>query len=116
MKKLFIVVCMFLSVNIYGQTTDTTVVDTVNYNELSKVQLTEIYLREVGRVSSFLPNSVFPSVEESVPKTKYTTSKILRTKKKFEDYNKTLLREYRDLIPYSDKQDLIDRIKYLRNL
>jgi len=107
---------MFLSVNIYGQTTDTTVVDTVNYDQLSKVQLTEIYLQEVGRVSCSLPNSVFPSLEGSVPKTKQTTSKILRIKKKFNSYNKTLLKEYRDLIPYSDKQDLITRIKYLRNL
>lgn len=116
MKKLFIVVGMFLSLNIYGQSTDSSVVDTTDLTKLNKIQLTEIYLKEVIRVTNYLPNSVFPSIEGSVPKSKYNLDKFQKTNKKSVEYNNTLLEQYREIIPYSDTQDLINRIQYLKNL
>lgn len=125
MKKVLLTIAgMFLTLNIFAQTdstsvkTDTvvTVVDAVNYDTLNKVQLSEIYLSELSRILNTLPNTAFVNVEENVPNTKYISKKFQKTKSKCRDYTNSLLIEYRELLPYSDKNDLINSIIFFKTL
>ena len=132
MKKVLLTITgMFLTLNIFAQTdsssvqtdsvsvqtdTVTTVVDTVNYESMSKIQLSEIYLSELSRILNTLPNTAFVNVEENVPDTKYTSRKFEKTKNKCRNYTNALLIEYRELLPYSEKKDLITSIIFFKTL
>lgn len=126
MKKIFIIFAMFCATVSMGQSTDTTNTITLatvhtdstilDYRKLSKIKLTEIYLQEVIKITNGLSTCAFDTIGNSVPTTKYTQGKFRRTKSKMDTYNETLLKEYREIIPYSDKDDLIRAIIYLKNL
>jgi hypothetical protein len=90
-----------------------TIEDFKNY---SKIQLADIYLKEVVRVTSTLTTYAFDGVINNVPNTKYTQSKFKKVRSKCDSYNETLLNEYKEIVPYADKEDLIRAILYLKSL
>lgn len=96
---------------------DTTPPHTIeDYNTFSKIQLTDIYLKEVVRVTSAISTYAFDNIGSTVPTTKYTQTKFKKVRNKCDSYNETLLNEYKEIIPYADKEDLIRAILYLKSL
>lgn len=90
--------------------------DTLQLEGLKKVELSDIYLKEVQRVSKKLALIAFDTVPSNVPSTKYTQAKFDKVSKKMDAYNSTLLQQFNEIIPYADKKDIIRTIIYLRGL
>ena len=134
MKKILLVGLVFIYSNTsQAQTTDTvktdsttvTVIDSVKpktdsllqeLESYNKIKLTEIYLNEVIRVTNILPICAFDTVSNNVPKSDYTDNKFKRTEKKVNRFTDVLMREYREIIPYADKKELIRSIIYLKSI
>jgi hypothetical protein len=83
---------------------------------MKKVDLADVYLKEVQRVSKKLALIAFDTVPSNVPSTKYTNTKFRKVTSKIDSYNKTLLDQFMEIIPYADKKDIVDKIIYLRGL
>ena len=90
--------------------------DTITFYQMNKVQLAQIYLTEVNRVTKKMPIIAFDSSMADVPKSKYLGAKFKKVATKIADYQKTLLVEYAEIVPYADKKDLINAIMYLKGL
>lgn len=90
--------------------------DSLQLTNLKKVELSDIYLKEVQRVSQKLALIAFDTVPSNVPSTKYTQGKFEKVSKKMDAYNATLLQQFNEIIPYADKKDIIKSILYLRGL
>jgi hypothetical protein len=132
MKKILLVGLMFVISNtVQAQTTDSVKTDTVTIidpvklqtdsllqelESYNKIKLTEIYLNEVIRVTNILPICAFDTVSNNVPKSDYTDNKFKRTEKKVNRFTDVLMKEYREIIPYADKKELIRSIVYLKSI
>lgn len=110
MKKLFVIALLVMAIN------KTQAQDEVTFYQMNKVQLAQIYLTEVNRVTKKMPTIAFDSSMADVPKSKYLAAKFKKTATKIADYQKTLLAEYAEIIPYADKKDLVEAIIYLKGL
>jgi hypothetical protein len=110
MKKLFVIAMLVMAIN------KTQAQDTITFYQMNKVQLAQIYLTEVNRVTKKMPTIAFDSSMADVPKSKYLGAKFKKVSTKIADYQKTLLAEYAEIVPYADKKDLIEAIMYLRGL
>jgi len=111
MRKIFIAILMITGVaSVKAQS---------NASELAlmrKVDLADVYLKEVQRVSKKLALIAFDTVPANVPTTKYTSAKFKKVNGKIESYNKTLIDQFMEIIPYADKKEIINSIIYLRGL
>ena len=83
---------------------------------MNKTQLSKLYLQEVQRVTMSLNLIAFDSTNADIPKTPYVSKKFKRVKSKVDSYNKMLMTEYYDVIPYADKKNIIDAILYLKTM
>lgn len=81
-----------------------------------KVELADIYLKEVQRVSKKMALIAFDTVPANVPETKYTQAKFKKVSSKMDAYNETLAKQFLEIIPYADKAEIIRSIIYLRGL
>lgn len=90
--------------------------DTTQLGTMRKVQLADVYLKEVQRVSQKLALIAFDTVPANVPDTKYTQAKFKKVNAKMEAYKKTLIEQFMEIIPYADKKEIVDAILYLRGL
>ncbi len=90
--------------------------DTIALYQMNKVQLAQIYLAEVNRVVKLIPVVTFDSGLVDVPKSKYLSKKFKDVDAKVKAYQKSLLLDYTEIIPYADKVELINAIAYLREL
>lgn len=133
MKKFLIVVLSTLAFNSYAQTqidsvkTDSTIVTTSNpvkstndsirieLNKLNKIALTEVYLNELVRITTIMTKG-FSLLDENTPKSKYLSKKFHRSEWRMSKYQKSMLTEYREVIPYSNKNELIDTIIYMKSI
>lgn len=113
MKKLFIIAACLLATTGYAQQIEN---DSTMLNRMTKVQLADIYIQEVQRVTKKLCYVTFDSVPANVPDTKYTKAKFEKVTKKVEAYNETIMLQMLEIIPYSDKVDIVKSIMYLRGL
>lgn len=110
MKKLFVIALLVMAIN------KTQAQDTITFYQMNKVQLAQIYLQEVNRVTKKMPTIAFDSAMADIPKSKYLGAKFKAVNEKIATYNKTLLEEYVEIIPYADKKNLIEAIMYLKGL
>lgn len=110
MKKLLVIAMLVLAIN------KTQAQDEIALYQMSKVQLAQLYLTEANRVTKKLPTIAFDSSMADIPKSKYLAAKFKKTATKIADYQKTLLAEYAEIIPYADKKNLVEAIMYLRGL
>ena len=109
MVRLTMVMCLWAGIT-YGQS------DSLSLTKMTKVQLAKVYLEEVQRITQKLNVIAFDTVEHSVPKTKYTDKKFEMVARKVASYNETLMEQFMEIIPYSDKKDLVGAILYLKGL
>ena len=91
-------------------------VDTIALYQMNKVQLATIYLNEANRVVKSIPVVTFDSGMVDIPKSKYLSKKFKDVAVKVKSYQKSLLENYMEIIPYADKKELIDAIIYLKGL
>jgi len=111
MKKLILGCIIMFASNVTNAQTDT-----LQLERMKKVDLADVYLKEVQRVSQKLAYVTFDTISHSVPTTKYTQAKFERVSNKMDAYNKTLILQFMEIIPYADKKDIIKSILYLRSL
>ena len=90
--------------------------DSTQLAAMRKVDLADVYLKEVQRVSQKMALIAFDTVPANVPDTKYTQAKFKKVTGKMDAYNETLLKQFMEIIPYADKPEIIRSILYLRSL
>lgn len=112
MKKLAVILIL-LSTAGFAQQPES---DSTMLGRMTKVQLADVYLKEVQRVVQSMTYVTFDSIPADVPSTKYTKVKFDKVKKKMDAYNETILKELMEIIPYSDKKDILESILYLKQL
>jgi hypothetical protein len=110
MKKLFVIAMLVMAIH------KTQAQDTITFYQMNKVQLAQIYLTEVNRVTKKMPTIAFDSTMADIPKSKYLGAKFRKVTIKMASYQEKLFAEYAEIIPYADKRDLINAIIYLRGL
>ena len=117
MKKLLLVLVMFVASSAFAQTpTDTTV---VNYtkeelNKMTKNQLTSIYLGEITELLAYAPEAALHIGD--VPDNKYIRGKFEKSNKSTNNHAVVLKQSYKDIIPYADKAQIIEAILYLQGV
>jgi len=117
MKKILIAVALLTSSVCMAQQ---------NYGEvelthLSKMKLTNIYLDKLNELAFKAPYSTFSfgSIQDSsatldMPTSKYTTRKRDAIQEMSEEYGKVMRERLYELVPYSDKKDIIRGILFLQ--
>lgn len=118
MKKVIIVIAIILASKIsIAQTTynDSTL------NTMTKMQLTKIYLDEVTRLAFSTPYAPFTigvndtiHGELDIPVSKYTTRKRDKIVEMAKLYGALMEEQLYELVPYSDKKDIIRAILFLQ--
>ena len=118
MKKLLIAVAfVFASKVSMAQTayTDSTL------STMTKMQLTKVYLDEVTKLAFSSPYTPFTiGVNDSIhgeldiPVSKYTTRKRDRILEMSKAYGELMEEQLYELVPYSDKKDIIRAILFLQ--
>jgi len=137
MKKTILILSILIGnvFNTFGQETNSTTEPAFacHPNPLlskSKIELTQIYLNEVKTLIKSLPYSPFtlasedvvdstivdPKVGLDIPKTKYTNKKIDKVRSNSDDFNKVLQNSLFEILPYSDKLDIIGAIIYIQSI
>ena len=117
MKKLLLVLVMFVASSAFAQTpTDTTV---VNYTKeeltkMTKNQLTSIYMGEITELLAYAPEAALHIGD--VPDNKYIRGKFEKSNKSTNNHAVVLKSSYKDIIPYADKTQIIEAILYLQGV
>ena len=117
MKKLLVVLVMFVASSAFAQTpTDTTV---VNYTKeeltkMTKNQLTSIYMGEITELLAYAPEAALHIGD--VPDNKYIRGKFEKSNKSTNNHAVVLKQSYKDIIPYADKAQIIEAILYLQGV
>lgn len=112
MKKTITTLFTLISLNLFAQSNN----DTIYFSSMAKVDLAKVYLTEVQRVTKKLNVCAFDSVDANVPKNKYTIDKFKSVNAMVDEYNKELMIQFIDLIPYADKKQIVNAIIYLKGL
>ena len=118
MKKLLVLLMMFAASCAYAQTpADTNVVQNYTKEELQKMtktQLTSIYLGEITEMLAYAPES--PLQPGDMPDNKYLAKELSRINKSVIANAVVLKSNYKDIIPYADKANIIEAILYLQGV
>lgn len=91
-----------------------------SYEQMSKMELTKIYLEQVQQLALAMPYSSFTMCDTSgvidMPSSKYLKSKRDAVSKITANFNKTINVELYEVVPYADKVQIIQAIKFLENI
>lgn len=117
MKKLLVLLMMFAASSAFAQSpADTTV---VNYtkeelSKMTKTQLTSIYLGEITELLAYAPES--PLQPGDMPDNEHLAKELKKINKSVISNAVVLKQNYKDIIPYADKQQIIEGILYLQGV
>lgn len=88
-----------------------------------KLDLTKIYLQQVQTLNNVLPYAAFPIRGQAsgvksidIPASKYTQNKREKVSGRSDKYNGTMNKELYEIIPYTDKADLIKGILFVQEM
>jgi hypothetical protein len=91
-----------------------------SYDQMSKMQLTKIYLEQVQQLALAMPYSSFTMSDTTgvidMPSSKYLEKKRAAVAKITEDFNKTINLKLYEIVPYADKVQIIQAIQFLENI
>jgi hypothetical protein len=91
-----------------------------SYDQMSKMQLTKIYLEQVQQLALAMPYSSFTMTDTTgvidMPFSKYLEKKRAAVAKITEDFNKTINLKLYEIVPYADKVQIIQAIQFLENI
>ena len=117
MKKLLIAVALLTSSVCMAQQT----YGEVELNRLSKMKLTNIYLDKLNELAFKAPYATFSfgSLQDSssvldLPTSKYTARKRDAIQEMSDEYGEVMRERLYELVPYSDKKDIIRGIIFLQ--
>jgi hypothetical protein len=115
MKKTILMLSLLVSSYAYSQDSLYT---KEQLESVGKLSLTSIYLNQVNQLVTLLPNVVFTSynLKNDVPSNRYVNSRREKVMKGTAQYNEEFIKNYKDIVPYADKKDLISGIIYLQSV
>ena len=91
-----------------------------SYEQMSKMQLTKIYLEQVQKLALAAPYASFTITDTTgvidMPASKYLKNKRDAVTKITANYNKTINVELYEVVPYADKRQIIQAILFLENI
>jgi len=91
-----------------------------SYEQMSKMQLTKIYLEQVQKLALAAPYASFTVSDTSgvidMPTSKYLKNKRDAVTKVTTNFNKTINVELYEVVPYADKAQIIQAIQFLENI
>lgn len=91
-----------------------------SYEQMSKMQLTKIYLEQVQSIALNAPYASFTMSDTTgvidMPSSKYLKNKREALSKITATYSKTVLTQLNEIIPYADKAEIIKAILFLENI
>jgi hypothetical protein len=126
MKNLLITAVLVLSSYAGFSQTDSVVVDTTakdtvvrihsleSLTPLTKVALTTIYLNQVANLSDLLGKTALR--EGDVPTNRYINGQWKSIDNAVLKHNKVTLEKYKSIIPYADKDEIINSILFLQEM
>ena len=117
MKKLLLVLSMFVASSAFAQTPTDSTLQNWTQEELSKMtktQLTSIYMGEITELLAYAPSA--PLQEGDAPDNKYLQKELKKIEKSTVANAVVLKQNYKDIIPYADKQQIIEGILYLQGV
>ena len=113
MKKTLIIVMLAFGMKASAQQEQ-------SYLQMSKMQLTKIYLEQVQKLALAMPYSSFTMSDTSgvidMPTSKYLKNKRDAVTKVTANFNKTINVELYEVVPYADKLQIIQAIEFLENI
>jgi hypothetical protein len=113
MKKTLIIVLLAFGMKASAQQEQ-------SYLQMSKMQLTKIYLEQVQKLALAMPYSSFTMSDTSgvidMPTSKYLKNKRDAVTKVTANFNKTINVELYEVVPYADKLQIIQAIEFLENI
>jgi len=111
MKHILIYLSLFISADLYAQQDTVKVEDLVTKN---KIELTQIYINKVVVLLEKLP---FTALNESdIPTNKYLLGEFKDIEKSSQKNVAVVIEKYKSIIPYADKDQLIDAIMFLQEV
>ncbi len=123
MKKYFLTFFVFIALvsNMFAQNqaTDMTYV-LGDLEKMDKLQLTKVYLNKYNRLVKISPYMSFGVIEPKDPKSLRIPSHSINDKnmanykKKEKEFNKVVEDNLYNIIPYSDKKDIMDAIMFMQ--
>jgi DNA polymerase III delta prime subunit len=91
-----------------------------SYEQMSKMQLTKIYLEQVQKLALAAPYASFTVTDTTgvidMPTSKYLKNKRDAVTKVTNNFNKTINVELYEVVPYADKAQIIQAIQFLENI
>lgn len=91
--------------------------------KMNKLDLTKIYLEQVQLLNNILPYASFNIKGQAngvkqidIPKSKYTSNKRTKVSEVAKDYNETVNENLNEIIPYSDKNEIIKGIMFVQEM
>jgi hypothetical protein len=118
MKKIKVLLAMMLVSAVCYSQDSTSTYTREQLESTGKLSLTTIYLNQVNELVKMLPNVVFTSynLKNDVPNNRYVNSRREKVAKGTEQYNEEFMRNYKDILPYADKKDLVEGILYMQGV
>jgi hypothetical protein len=114
MKKTLTIMLLAFGMNASAQQ------EAQSYEQMSKMQLTKIYLEQVQQLALAMPYSSFTMSDTTgvvdMPSSKYLKNKRDAVSKITANFNKTVNVELYEIIPYADKVQIIQAIQFLENI
>jgi hypothetical protein len=117
MKKLLLVLMVLAASSAFAQTPADTVLQNWTKEELSKMnktQLTSIYLGEITELLAYAPSA--PLQAGDAPDNKYLQKELKKINKSTVANAVVLKANYKDILPYADKAQIIEGILYLQGI
>jgi hypothetical protein len=113
MKNLLFIIMMFIGVSAIAQDTTATskIISKEELSKMGKLTLTKVYLDEVQKLVVLCPNLAIS--QEDVPDNFYLRKRWRKINKSAINNSKVAAENYRDIIPYSDKNKIIESILYM---
>ena len=138
MKKQFLAIVAMITISIasFGQTSNLGSVSHLakdqntrylylkdTLEQMNKLELTKIYLQQVQSLNNILPYASFNIKGQAngvkqidIPKSKYTSSKRTKVSDRAKNYNETVNENLNEIIPYSDKAEIIKGILFVQEM
>jgi hypothetical protein len=121
MKK--IIILSILLTTTFISKSQTVIHTDSSLNMMNKMSLTEIYLTQINQLSMYLPYSPFTlsgrdtlNTELDIPTSKYLGKKRESIQKESTSYGELMHEQLYEIIPYSDKKDIIESILFLQRV
>lgn len=86
-----------------------------NLTKMGKLSLTDLYIDQIEKVIRLAPNAVF-TTSDDIPDNRYTRRRWRRINSAMYLNTKVISNNYKDIIPFADKNAIIDNIIYMQSI